>query len=849
MIKAPWPCALILAAAVSVSLAQGWPQAQVNSEKSQRAIKFANRYAAGWLSHADPATGLLPRQVSNADQFLWNARDCAADNYPFLVLTGEMTGSYYLRLTARHILDQERRLTARPNGLPDDFIFATGKLAERPPKQADLVFGAAEYAKDGLIPVTEWLGPGLWSQRMDELLKALWAAPAVDSPAGKLASDNVEVNGDLLQACSRMYWLTGDDQYRQWAFRLADHYLLHASLLESDSLKLRDHGCEIIGGLAEACVIAWKTDPPRYERYRPAMRAVLDSVLAGGVNADGMMYVTYNPRTGKPVGSMLSDGWGYVYNAFLTMAAVENEPRYEAAVVFALSRVHAYDLAQYEGFKGSADQYADIIEGAINLLARIDDPSAWAWVDRELEYIYSRQRHDGIIEGWYGDGNSTRTMLMRALHATQGITPEPWTEDLQIGAVPDIGGRVRVFIKSEFPWRGHLRFDRPRHRDYLKLPFDYARINQFPEWFTAEAAGQYEVTREGQPAVVVSGQELFSYPLALEPNRPLLLTVRPLSGAGAPGSQPASQPAMRTMRYQPGSSPEQATAWQGQVRARLAEVLKINDLAGSRVPLRPKLLSSEPASNGHSVREVEFSSTADRRIKALVTVPAPAVPGVRLPAVVCIHGHGGQRRSTYDPTSIYKGFAAELAATGYVTIACDVGQHKLSDPARTLIGDRLWDLIRCVDLLESLPEVDAQRIGCAGLSLGGEMAMWLAAMDQRVQACVSCGFLTWMDRMEEGHCMCWKTPGLRELVDFPDIYALIAPRPLQCQNGLQEPPTQFPVTLAREALVQIKPAYADLGMPGHAGLAVHPGGHEVDLPALLAFFRAHLPVPATQPDA
>jgi hypothetical protein len=88
--------------------------------------------------------------------------------------------------------------------------------------------------------------------------------------------------------------------------------------------------------------------------------------------------------------------------------------------------------------------------------------------------------------------------------------------------------------------------------------------------------------------------------------------------------------------------------------------------------------------------------------------------------------------------------------------------------------------------------------------------------------------------------MCWKLDGLRELVDFADIYALVAPRPLQCQNGLLEPPTQFIVPLARQALREIRPIYVDLGAPANVALDVHEGGHEIDLPALVAFFEERL---------
>ena len=131
------------------------------------------------------------------------------------------------------------------------------------------------------------------------------------------------------------------------------------------------------------------------------------------------------------------------------------------------------------------------------------------------------------------------------------------------------------------------------------------------------------------------------------------------------------------------------------------------------------------------------------------------------PAVVCIHGHGGNRRIVYDPNSLYRGFAAALAERGFVTISADVGQHTVYEENRTLMGERLWDLMRCVDYLESLPEVDKSRIGCGGLSLGGEMAMWLGGMDTRIAATASCGFLTKMDQMEQNHCLCWKFDGLR----------------------------------------------------------------------------------------
>ena len=283
----------------------------------------------------------------------------------------------------------------------------------------------------------------------------------------------------------------------------------------------------------------------------------------------------------------------------------------------------------------------------------------------------------------------------------------------------------------------------------------------------------------------------------------------------------------------------QAAAWQQDIRTKLFGLLRLNDLLVEReqIPLAPEVIRTEDRGS-HTLREVELNSTAARRFTAVVTLPNE--PQGTVPAVVCIHGHGGNRQIVYDAESIYKGFAAALAERGVATIATDVGQHEVYEQNRILMGERLWDLMRCVDYLNSLPAVDPVAIGCAGLSLGGEMAMWLGAMDVRIAATVSSGFLTLMDQMEQNHCMCWKFDGLRDLVDFPDIYSLLAPRPLLCQNGLKEPPTQFNVTLARKAMAMVKVIYGDFGKPGLAVLDVHEGAHETNLPTLLEFFEQHL---------
>ena len=116
--------------------------------------------------------------------------------------------------------------------------------------------------KDGLLALTEWLGPSPWSERLFELVDDSFALAAVDSPFGQIplaGSDKavgVKVSGDYLQALARIYWMSGrDEKYLRWGMRLADNFLLPAGknhpTRDFATLRLRDHGCEIVSGLCE----------------------------------------------------------------------------------------------------------------------------------------------------------------------------------------------------------------------------------------------------------------------------------------------------------------------------------------------------------------------------------------------------------------------------------------------------------------------------------------------------------------------------------------------------------------------------------------------------------------------
>ncbi len=481
--------------------------AERNGEQARTAFLACSRFVDGWLQHADPVSGLIPRNLTQ--DFYWNAKDAAADNYPFMVLSTWFTNRALFDGPMHAILATEQRVANRVGVLPDDFLFATQAFRTDTPDLAAIIFGASEYVKDGLLPLNELLGPSPWTDRMLGLLDGIWEHATIDSEVGMLPSTSHEVSGDLMQGYSRAYWMTGNPAYRDHAFQLAAYFFEHHSPVEAPELRLDDHGCEVISGLSEVYYIAAQQDPERHARWKPAMHRVLDRILEVGRDENGLLYNKIDPRDGAILDEDRTDNWGYNYNAFLVVDQIDDVPRYREAVTFALRNLMANKDFPWE--RDIADGIADSLEGGLNLMNRLPEPVATEWADYMAARLLSKQRDTGVIAGWHGDGNFARTALMWALWKTQGCYLEPWRNDLRIGAVPDGAGGLDIAVSADWPWEGKIRFDVPRHAEYFKMPTDYPRLNQFPEWFTVKAEDRFtvdgnatsgETLRAGLPVMV-----------------------------------------------------------------------------------------------------------------------------------------------------------------------------------------------------------------------------------------------------------------------------------------------------------------------------------------------------------
>jgi hypothetical protein len=193
--------------------------------------------------------------------------------------------------------------------------------------------------------------------------------------------------------------------------------------------------------------------------------------------------------------------------------------------------------------RGSFDGYADAIESAIYLYNREPAAEALDWIDSEMAVMLSMQRPDGHLEDWYGEGNFNRTALLHAYLKSQGVRPGAWAPGIRVGAVRE---GDRLLLSYEGPGPAALRFDSARHRRALNFDRNYVRLNEFPEWFTADentlyrvrpAAGGDPSARSGSPRAasrgerVVLGSELITG-IVFEPGD---WTVEPLGKASHAG--------------------------------------------------------------------------------------------------------------------------------------------------------------------------------------------------------------------------------------------------------------------------------------------------------------------------
>ena len=413
---------------------EGFRQAEANGVQVEDVFRRTRRMMHAWLAYADPRTLLLPDVLPGFKRgpqglHVYRPHNSGADNYPYLVATAWFTDRPVFEGRLREMLRSEIRYTNASDGIPADLNLETGALG--PPS----LFGAAEYAKDGLLAITELLGRTPWFYRMADMTADLMRHAPVASDFGPLPDAGAELNGDALQSLVRLAAMTGDPRYLEWARRIGDAYVREilprnhglpgytwdfTTHEGPDRMRLRDHGNEIVVGLQLLHALESERGGERGASYREPLATMLDRILASA-NPDGLLFDEIRASDLAPLSQQLSDNWGYVYGAVYTHYMVTGDERYREAVRRVLRALPRYRGHDWE--RGSQDGYADAIESALYLVAREPVPEALDWIESETQRLVAFQQEDGTIERWYGDGNWSRTLLLYAMMKTQGTFP------------------------------------------------------------------------------------------------------------------------------------------------------------------------------------------------------------------------------------------------------------------------------------------------------------------------------------------------------------------------------------------------------------------------------------------
>jgi cephalosporin-C deacetylase-like acetyl esterase len=291
---------------------------------------------------------------------------------------------------------------------------------------------------------------------------------------------------------------------------------------------------------------------------------------------------------------------------------------------------------------------------------------------------------------------------------------------------------------------------------------------------------------------------------------------------------------------------EQAEARQVKVRS---QILALIGAFPERTPLHAKIVG-ETQAEGFRIRKVLFESQPNFFVTALLYVPFGEAADGKRAAILMTPGHAASGKAGDAP------MAATFARNGFIVLSYDpIGQGErlqYPDPAKPgaslakgptgehgeaslqpmLIGEtfakyEIWDAMRGVDYLESLPEVDPHRIGAVGCSGGGTITALTSALDTRIAATGTACYITSFDALlpslgpqdAEQSTPRFIASGL----GFPDWIELAAPRAYAVLSTYSD---MFPFAGARESVIEARRFYA-LFDPASAGTIVSSAGPSV----------------------
>lgn len=292
--------------------------------------------------------------------------------------------------------------------------------------------------------------------------------------------------------------------------------------------------------------------------------------------------------------------------------------------------------------------------------------------------------------------------------------------------------------------------------------------------------------------------------------------------------------------------------WRERVDAKLRELL-------GQMPPRVSLnIQIEYEKEHEDFYETRFTFTSEPYAEVPCHLLIPKAGEGPFPVVITVQGHSSgmhislaRPKSEADKESISGGdrdFAIRTIKEGYAALVMEqraFGEREDQRPealrgrgdrcthpsmvalllGRTMIGQRSWDVVRAIDVLETFDQVDADKVGLMGNSGGGTTTYFASCIDERIKVSMpSCYVCTFRDSIGSiDHCPDNYIPGVLNWFEMGDLAGLIAPRPLIVVAGKED--GIFPFHAVQETFETIKAIYAAAGAPDNCRLVAGEGGH------------------------
>jgi len=297
--------------------------------------------------------------------------------------------------------------------------------------------------------------------------------------------------------------------------------------------------------------------------------------------------------------------------------------------------------------------------------------------------------------------------------------------------------------------------------------------------------------------------------------------------------------------------------WQGSLRSKLIE------LSGASLenPQASVLWHAEDEDkDGYREKQLKLLFNKDKEVLCHLLTPKEQSEE-KSPAIIFFPGHGTGIKELLEEPPVkdepyYQQSAAKyLAEKGLITFVCEpwafwssssspeqfgVAVNETLLKGKSIMGIYIDQARAEIDFLQSLTGVDSEKIGIAGVSFGGAVSFYTAAIDERITASFISGFLTSFEisYFHYGHSVEMIIPAIYQYADLLDIAGLIAPRQIMFDNGEKDDSLAMTANEAEKLIEEkIRPIFKAFGAQDNVKLNKTEKGHVLDREAAYEFFN------------